>query len=231
MPVSSCVHSHFSAEPFEDAIAILFDFLGHLHSRENIQMKEVNLGGGFGVPFVAGDEPFDPLSLGAAIVRTARIAAEEHGLKMPQLCFEPGRWLIGNSMVTLYSVGAVKRSMDLVFVSVDGGMSDNIRPALYQASYEALLANKADAGDTLEVTIAGMHCESGDYLAEGVQLPASVARADVLAIPSTGAYAYSMASNYNKKPRPAVVTARGGRAELMVRRETYDDLTRLENEP
>lgn len=230
------IHSHigsniFSAEPFEDAIAILFDFLGHLHSRENIQMKEVNLGGGFGVPFVAGDEPFDPLGLGAAIVRTARIAADEHGLKMPQLCFEPGRWLVGNSMVTLYSVGAVKRSMDLVFVSVDGGMSDNIRPALYQASYEALLANKADAGDTVEVTIAGMHCESGDLLAEGVQLPANVARSDVMAMPATGAYAYSMASNYNKKPRPAVVTAGGGRAELMVRRETYEDLIRLENDP
>lgn len=231
------IHSHigsniFSSVPFEEAIGILFDFLGDLHSREDVQMKQVNLGGGFGVPFVAEDEPFDPLSLGDAIVRAARTAAEEHGLQMPQLCFEPGRWLIGNSMVTLYSVGAVKPSTpDLLFVSVDGGMSDNIRPALYQASYEALLANKPDDGDTRAVTIAGMHCESGDVLAEDVQLPVTTSRSDVVAMPATGAYAYSMASNYNKKPRPAVVTAAGGRAGLMVRRETYDDLIRLEEDP
>ncbi|MEX2587526.1 MAG: diaminopimelate decarboxylase [Actinomycetota bacterium] len=231
------IHCHIgsnicSAEPFEDAIDILFDFLGDLYSRAGIQIKQMNLGGGFGVPFVAGDEPFDPLSLGDAILNAAHASAEEHGLQMPQLCFEPGRWLIGNSMVTLYSVGAIKHSMDdLVFVSVDGGMSDNIRPALYQASYEALLANNPDDGHTRAVTVAGMHCESGDVLAEGVQLPVETGRSDVVAMPATGAYAYSMASNYNKKPRPAVVTASGGRASVMVRRETYEDLIRLEEDP
>lgn len=228
------IHCHigsniFSAEPFEDAIAILFDFLEDLHVRSDVLVRQVNLGGGFGIPSVTGDEPFDPRSLGATILRTARASARDHGLRLPELCFEPGRWLIGNSMVTLYSVGAVKHSMDdLVFVSVDGGMSDNIRPALYQASYEALLANKIDGGQTRAVTIAGMHCESGDLLAEGVQLPADIARADLVAMPATGAYTYSMASNYNKKPRPAVVTAAGGRSDLMVRRETHADLIRLE---
>lgn len=219
----------FSAEPFEDALEILFDFLGDLHSRAGIGVAQLNLGGGFGVPFVAGDEPFDPLSLGDAILRTADAAAAEHGLSTPKLCFEPGRWLIGNTMITLYSVGSIKEATPgLSYVSVDGGMSDNIRPALYQASYTALLANKADDEDTRAVTVAGMHCESGDVLAEGVQLPAAVSRGDVLAMPATGAYTYSMSSNYNGKPRPAVVTVAGGEARTMLRRETYDDLLRLD---
>ena len=132
-------------------------------------------------------------------------------------------------MLTLYEVGTIKRSSeDLVFVSVDGGMSDNIRPALYQARYGAILANKANQDAEMEVTLAGMHCESGDLLAEGIRLPESVARADLVAMPATGAYTYSMASNYNRKPRPAVVTVREGRADLMIRRETYEDLIRLE---
>jgi diaminopimelate decarboxylase len=132
-------------------------------------------------------------------------------------------------MVTLYEVGAIKRSSrDLTFVSVDGGMSDNIRPALYQARYSALLANKASEPAASKATLAGMHCESGDILAEAVPIPSSVQRGDIVAMPATGAYAYSMSSNYNKKPRPAVVTVAEGSARLMIRRETFDDLLRLE---
>jgi diaminopimelate decarboxylase len=180
---------------------------------------------------VAEDVPFDVRALGELVLSTARKAAESNGVTLPALSFEPGRWLVANAMVTLYSVGAIKQiSDDLTFVSVDGGMSDNIRPALYQARYAAILANKANDEADLNVTLAGMHCESGDLLAEGVALPHSVGRGDLIAMPATGAYAYSMSSNYNRKPRPAVVTVAGGEARLMIRRETYEDLVRLEAE-
>jgi diaminopimelate decarboxylase len=148
----------------------------------------------------------------------------------PQLTFEPGRFLVGNAMVTLYSVGVVKEIPGIrTYVSVDGGMSDNIRPALYQAGYAAFLANKARHEPSRLVTVAGMHCESGDILVRDVMLPASVKRGDLLVIPATGAYGYSMASNYNRQPRPAVVLVRDGQAHPIVRRETLDDLLRLES--
>jgi diaminopimelate decarboxylase len=228
------VHAHigsniFSPSPFQKTVELLFDFLAAMNFRLGLEVHEMNLGGGFGIPFAAGDQRFQVKVLGELVYLTARSAADKHGLRLPKLCFEPGRWLIGNSMVTLYEVGAIKRSSrDLTFVSVDGGMSDNIRPALYQARYSALLANKASEPATSKATLAGMHCESGDILAEAVPIPPSVQRGDIVAMPATGAYAYSMASNYNKKPRPAVVTVAEGSARLMIRRETFDDLLRLE---
>jgi diaminopimelate decarboxylase len=228
------VHAHigsniFSAAPFQKTVEIIFDFLAGIDFRLKVQVDEINLGGGFGVPYTAGDQRFQVRVLGELVYSTARSAADKHGLKPPRLCFEPGRWLIGNAMVTLYEVGAVKKSpRALSFVSVDGGMSDNIRPALYQARYGALLANKASEASGPEVTIAGMHCESGDVLAGAVPLPASVRRGDIVAMPATGAYAYSMASNYNRKPRPAVVTVGDSTVSVMIRRETFDDLLRLE---
>lgn len=229
------VHAHigsniFSPDPFQEMVEVLFGFLAELRREEGLELQELNLGGGFGVPCVAGDQPVDIHTLGKLVLGTAAAQAERYRLQLPRLCFEPGRWMIGNAMVTIYSVGSVKQaSQDLTFVSVDGGMSDNIRPALYQAPYTAILANRrTGGGDMRAVTLAGVHCESGDVLAEGVELPATVRRGDLVAIPATGAYGYSMASNYNKKPRPAVVTAKDGRAELMIRRETFEDLLRLE---
>ncbi|MEX0791260.1 MAG: diaminopimelate decarboxylase, partial [Actinomycetota bacterium] len=230
------LHAHigsniFDADPFQETIEVLFGFLAEIKGEFGLEFAELNLGGGFGVPFVAGDRPFDVKHLGELVLSTARKAAESNAVTLPALCFEPGRWLISNAMVTLYSVGAIKQASDeLTFVSVDGGMSDNIRPALYQAKYAAILANKAEEDAGFPVTLAGMHCESGDLLAEEVLLPRSVARGDLVAMPATGAYAYSMASNYNKKPRPAVVTVADGEARLMIRRETYEDLIRLESE-
>ena len=133
-------------------------------------------------------------------------------------------------MVTLYSVGVVKEIPGMrTYVSVDGGMSDNIRPALYQARYTALLANKALQEPGRTVTVAGMHCESGDILVRDAVLPVSVQRGDVLAVPATGAYGYSMASNYNRQPRPAVVLVKEGAAHTIVRRESLEDLLRLES--
>jgi diaminopimelate decarboxylase len=230
------LHAHigsniFSPDPFQETIEVLFGFLAGIKGEFGLEYPELNLGGGFGVPFVAGDVPFDVKVLGELVLSTARKAAESNGVALPRLSFEPGRWLVGNTMVTLYSVGAIKQtSDDLTFVSVDGGMSDNIRPALYQARYGAIVANRANDEADFNVTLAGMHCESGDLLAEGVALPRSIARGDLIAMPATGAYAYSMSSNYNRKPRPAVVTVAEGEARLMIRRETYEDLVRLEAE-
>ncbi len=230
------LHAHigsniFDAEPFQETIEVLFGFLAEIKAEFGLEFPELNLGGGFGVPFIAGDRLFDPMMLADLALSTAQKAAESNGVTLPQLCFEPGRWLISNAMLTLYSVGSIKEtSEELTFVSVDGGMSDNIRPALYQARYSAILANKAEEVAGFPVTLAGMHCESGDVLIEGVLIPRSVIRGDIIAVPATGAYTYSMASNYNKKPRPAVVTVAEGRSRLMIRRETYEDLVRLEAE-
>jgi diaminopimelate decarboxylase len=147
----------------------------------------------------------------------------------PSLAVEPGRAIVGSAAVTLYTIGTKKTIPGVrTYVSVDGGMSDNIRPPLYGARYEALLANRTDARPGARVSIAGKHCESGDVLIRDVHLPDDVAPGDLLCIPATGAYTYSMANNYNRVPRPAVVMVHGGHAQLIVRRETYDDLLRAD---
>lgn len=227
------LHAHigsniFSFDPYAKTIEILFEFLGQIKSDLGVELPQVNLGGGVGIPYVAGDYPVQ-LDLLASLVRdTAEKQAAERGIELPSLSFEPGRFLIGNSMVTLYSVGVVKEVPGIrTYVSVDGGMSDNIRPALYEARYAALLANKPAEESDHAVTIAGMHCETGDILLHDVALPSSIARGDVLAFPATGAYGYSMASNYNMQRKPAVVKVKDGKAKVIVRRETFDDLTRL----
>ena len=229
------VHAHigsniFSYDPFGKTVEILFEFLAAVEASLGLSFREMNLGGGIGIPYVAGDFPVRLDLLSKLVAETAQQEAARHGMPAPRLAFEPGRFLVGNAMVTLYSVGVVKEIPGIrTYVSVDGGMSDNIRPALYQASYAALLANKARHEPSRLVTIAGMHCESGDILVRDVMLPATVERGDLLAIPATGAYGYSMASNYNRQPRPAVVLVREGQAHPIVRRETLDDLLRLES--
>ncbi|MCA1840303.1 MAG: diaminopimelate decarboxylase [Actinomycetota bacterium] len=228
------VHAHigsniFSYDPFGKTIEILFDFLARLKQQDAIEVEEVDLGGGVGIPYVAGDFPARLDLLAQMIVETAELQGAKHGMQIPKLSFEPGRYLIGNAMVTLYTVGSIKQIPGLrTYVAVDGGMSDNIRPALYQANYAALIANKARHEPTQVVSIAGMHCESGDILMRDIALPASLERGDVIAVPATGAYGYSMASNYNKQPRPAVVAVSEGSARVIVRRESFDDLTRLD---
>lgn len=227
------VHAHigsniFSYDPFGKTIEILFELLASVESTLGVSLHEVNLGGGIGIPYLAGDYPVR-LDLLAQLVReTAEREAERHEIPLPDLAFEPGRFVVGNAMVTLYTVGVIKEVPGIrTYVSVDGGMSDNIRPALYEARYAALLANKARHEPARVVTIAGMHCESGDILVRDVGLPQSVERGDVLVLPATGAYCYSMASNYNQQPRPAVVLVREGDARVIVRRESMDDLVRL----
>lgn len=228
------IHAHigsniFSYDPFGKTIEILFEFLGALRSESGITVSEVNLGGGVGIPYVAGDYPARLDLLAELVSEVAKREAKIREIELPRLHFEPGRYLIGNAMVTLYTVGTIKEVPDVrTYVSVDGGMSDNIRPSLYQARYAALLANKARHEPSRVVTVAGMHCESGDILLRDVALPESIERGDILATPATGAYGYSMASNYNKQTRPAVVLVRGGEAKVIVRRESFDDLIRLD---
>ena len=230
------IHSHigsniFSAEPFVRTIEVLFELIAGVRRDRGIEIEELDLGGGIGIPYLPQDDPIRLDDFSALVTASVEEQAARHGIPVPRLSFEPGRFLVANAMVTLYSVGVIKDLPGIrTYVSVDGGMSDNIRPALYQARYAALLANKAAEAPDRTVTVAGMHCESGDVLVRDVALPASIRRGDVLAIPATGAYGYSMASNYNRQPRPAVVAVGDGKARVMVRRESLDDLLRLDED-
>jgi diaminopimelate decarboxylase len=191
--------------------------------------KVADLGGGFGIRHHPADDVPDAAELAASAATTARLAFVEQGLPEPELWLEPGRCLVGRAGVTLYRVGSVKRLPDRTWVAVDGGMSDNPRPQLYDARYTALSAVRADEPIDEVVSVAGMHCESGDVLIDDVALPAP-RRGDLLAVPATGAYTLAMASNYNGVPRPAAVLVRGGSARIVRRRETIDDLLRAEVE-
>ncbi len=191
------------------------------------EARVANLGGGFGVKHHPDDEVPDPAELAASAAVTARAAFAAVGLPEPAVWLEPGRSLVGRAGVTLYRVGSVKRLEQRSWVAVDGGMSDNPRPQLYGARYTAVSALRADEVPDELVSVAGMHCESGDVLIDDVTLP-TPRRGDLLAVPATGAYTLAMSSNYNGVTRPAAVLARGGDAKLIRRRETIDDLLALE---
>jgi diaminopimelate decarboxylase len=213
------LHAHigsqiFELEPYVKAIEVLAKLA-------DADIRILNVGGGLGIAYTAEDEP--PSVNAYAEVKVNGV--QEVFDPVPRILVEPGRSLVGNAGVTVYSVGTVKEIPGVrTYVAVDGGMSDNIRPALYGARYEAVIADRAgDAPDT-PATIAGMHCESGDILIRDTRLHAPAA-GDVLVTPATGAYGYAMASNYNGVPRPPVVFCKDGDARVVVRRETYDDLT------
>ena len=190
--------------------------------------RVVDLGGGLGVQYVEGEAPPSIADFVASLVTRLEHEWELHGLPSPEIVLEPGRSLVGNAGVTLYSVGVVKQATErTTYVSIDGGMSDNPRPQLYGARYTALLADRADEGAAGTYTVCGKHCESGDVLIERVALP-EPRRGDLLAVPATGAYTLGMGSNYNAVPRPAAVLVRAGQSRLIRRRETLDDLIALE---
>ena len=189
--------------------------------------RTIDVGGGLGIRHVQAEHEPPVAELVGSIVTSVERAWVTRGLEPPQLILEPGRALVGPTAFTLYRVGAVKRAGDRRYVAVDGGMSDNPRPQLYGARYAALLANRAaDAAEGV-FTVAGKHCESGDVLIERAELP-EPRRGDLIAVPATGAYTLSMASNYNGVPRPAAILVGGGDARLIRRRETIDDLLELE---
>ena len=191
------------------------------------EARVANLGGGFGIRHHPDDDVPDAAGLAEAAAATARGAFSGEGLPEPAIWLEPGRCLVGRAGVTLYRVGSVKRLQGRSWAAVDGGMSDNPRPQLYDARYTALSALRSDEEPDELVSVAGMHCESGDVLIDDVSLP-SPRRGDLLAVPATGAYTLAMSSNYNGVPRPAAVLVREGDARLIRRRETIDDLLALE---
>jgi diaminopimelate decarboxylase len=192
-----------------------------------VALAELNLGGGHAVPYVAGDEPFDLAEFADRIRRVVRGECAARRLPVPRLVLEPGRAIVSRAMVTLYRVLAAKRvASGRILLAVDGGMSDNPRPGLYGARYTMRALHRPDApeGALEPVTVVGRHCEAGDVLAVDVPLPVDMRPGDLLAVPGTGAYNHSMASNYNMVGRPPVVAVRDGAARLLVRRETDNDL-------
>jgi diaminopimelate decarboxylase len=227
------LHAHIGSqilrrEGFAAALERLAALIVRIEREVGIEVDEVNIGGGLGVRYVASDEA-PTIAQHAALVREDFGAAIERAGadSRPRLSTEPGRSIAAPAGVTLYRVGTVKTIPGLrTYVSVDGGMSDNARPALYGAQYEAFVPSRATAPRDALVTIAGKHCEQGDLLVRDAELPGDIVPGDVVCTPVTGAYGYAMASNYNKLPRPAVVFVRDGVARVVVRRETFDDLLR-----
>jgi diaminopimelate decarboxylase len=213
------IHAHigsqiFELEPYVKTIQMLADFI-------DFECHLLNVGGGLGVAYTADDEPASIEDYVDVTVRGVQRAFDP----VPRILIEPGRSLVGNAGITIYRVGTIKEIPGVrTYVAVDGGMSDNLRPMLYGARYEAALADRPEAPSTHVCTVAGMHCESGDLLIKDVALPEPRV-GDVLVTPATGAYGYVMANNYNGVPRPPVLFCKEGEARVVVRRETYDDLT------
>lgn len=217
----------FEVEPYRIALEQVFSFAKKVRSQTGFVMRELNLGGGLGVRYVPEDDPPSIEDFVAAICEAVRENAAQFGFNLPILVVEPGRSIVGEAGTTLYTIGVVKEVPKVrTYVSVDGGMSDNPRPSLYGARYFAVIANKANQPASKIVTVTGKHCES-DVLIKDIAL-AEPQPGDILAVFTTGAYHYSMASNYNRFPRPAVVFVKDGEAKLVVRRETYDDLLRCD---
>ena len=191
-----------------------------------IVVHTVNMGGGFGVYYKEGDAPVPVEEILKEIIIYAEAMEIKYKIGFKELCIEPGRSIVGNAGTTLYKVGGIKKTVGgKTYVFVDGGMADNIRPALYQAEYEAGIVNKLNEKATEEVTIAGKFCESGDILIEKTKLEKTQV-GDILAMTVTGAYCYSMSSNYNRFTKPAVVFVKDGKAKIAVKRETLEDLVR-----
>lgn len=225
------VHCHigsqiFELEPFKLAAKVMMNFIGDLHDKLNIEIEELNLGGGYGIKYTEEDQPINYDAYIQAVSEVVKQTAQERGVKLPKIMMEPGRSIVSPAGITLYTVGGVKEIKDVrTYVSVDGGMIDNPRYILYESKYDAVLANKAAAPREKVVTIAGKCCESGDLLIKDIKMP-HIEVGDTLAVLATGAYNYSMASHYNRIPNPPVIMVKDGKAKEAVHRESYEDLLR-----
>lgn len=228
------LHSHIGSQIFdtsgwEVAARRVLGLHAKVAAELGHPMPELDLGGGFGIAYTTQDDPATPADLAAQITRIVTAECAALGIDVPHLSIEPGRAIVGPAMCTVYTVGTVKEvSLDggaaRTYVSVDGGMSDNIRPALYDADYSCTLASRSSAAAPVLARVVGKHCESGDIVVKDEFLPGDIGPGDLIAVPGTGAYGRSMASNYNHALRPPVVAVKDGSARVIVRRETVDDL-------
>ena len=226
------IGSHiFDTRGFSLAAHRMVGLLAAVRDEHGLELPELDLGGGTGIAYTSADDPMPVEEFAAGLRAIVERECSAAGLAVPRLAVEPGRAISGPTTVTLYEVGTVKVLPGLrTYVSVDGGMSDNIRTALYDARYTAVLASRRSTTEPVNVTLSGKHCESGDIVVHDVPLPGDLAAGDLVAVPASGAYHRSMASNYNHVPRPPVVAVRDGAARVIVRRETEDDLLRLDAE-
>ncbi|MBT2385137.1 diaminopimelate decarboxylase [Streptomyces sp. ISL-11] len=225
------LHCHLGSQiadlgPYVEAVRRLVPLLARLRDRHGVTFPELDLGGGFAIAYRDGDPALSPRAYADRVGGELALLCARFDLPVPRLTVEPGRWIAGPAGVALYRVLAVKRSGEHTFVAVDGGMSDNPRPALYGVRYTVRLVGRAGTEPPRAMTVVGRHCEAGDVLAEDVPLPGDVRPGDVLAVPASGAYHLSMSSAYNLVGRPPVVAVSEGRARLLVRRETLEDLRR-----
>jgi diaminopimelate decarboxylase len=232
------LHSHigsqiFETSGFEVAAHRVVGLAATIRDVHGVHIDEINLGGGLGIAYVTGDDPESPKQTLERLSRIVELECASVGLRQPRLSVEPGRAIAGPSAITVYEVGTVKDvTLDgghiRKYVSVDGGMSDNIRTALYDADYTCVLANRESTAPPVSSRVVGKHCESGDVVVRDTWLPADVRPGDLLAVAATGAYCRSMASNYNHVARPPVVAVRDGQAHVILRRETDADLLALD---
>ncbi len=223
------IHCHigsqiFELAPFEEAARVMLGFAAEVKAKLGIEVEELNLGGGFGIKYIEGDKPVFYDEYIKSVSQVVKAVCGEKGLKLPKILMEPGRSIVGDAGITLYTVGMVKDIPNVrKYVSVDGGMGDNPRYIMYEADYDGILANRAGDKPEETVTVCGKCCESGDILIKDAYLP-EIKKGDIMCIMSTGAYNYSMASNYNRNPRPPIVMVKGGEAKIIVKRETYEDI-------
>ena len=227
------LHCHLGSQLFDPGIyrqaaAVMVELLAEVDEELHQDVPELNLGGGLGISYTDADPTLTVDDYAVAVLTSVSREVDARGIALPRVMVEPGRSIVGPAGVTLYTVGTVKQVPNArTYVSVDGGMSDNLRPALYGSRYTFAPAGSRPSDTSTEhtdVTVVGKHCESGDVLGRGVPLPASLGEGDILAVASTGAYGHAMASNYNRLPRPAMVLVGDGAAQLLVRRETLDDV-------
>jgi len=231
------IHCHIGSQimetdAYELAIERLIGLLADFRDAAGRELPACDIGGGFGIAYTAADQPPSPDDVARRLKDVVERCCREAGLAVPAMSVEPGRAIVGRAGVSIYTVGVVKTIQldggSRTYVAVDGGMSDNPRPALYQAEYTALLANRASTASPVLARVVGKHCETGDIVVPHTYLPGDVVPGDLIAVPVSGAYQRSMASNYNETPRPPVVAVRDGAAQVLVRRETIDDLLGLD---
>jgi len=231
-------HAHigsqvFGYETFQLAAQRLIGLLAQYRDEFKSELPELDLGGGYAIAYLPGETTTDPSKALQALASAVEKNCQEHNLAIPKISIEPGRSIVGPSMFTLYEVGTVKDvtledGLHRNYISIDGGMSDNIRPSLYGAKYTTVLANRTSTAPNISSRLVGKHCETGDILIREIDLPSDIAPGDLLAVPATGAYGRSLANNYNHVPRPPVIAVKDGKARVIVRRETEADLLGLD---